>query len=136
MSKNLKYALSAAVFIASCAVPYVWADTDADDEMMFDEGMAQVEMGGRIVGQVVKVNPASKTMTIRDMRYDSKVVTIMANSDTTYFGTTSIKTINPGDYLSVDCISINDTYVADNVVMQERAMADETMPALEKVLVD
>jgi len=141
MIKNSLYialtvAVSFAFLIFAVVNQDIYAETDADEEMKSDEEMAAVEMGGKVSGRVIRVDPASDILLIRDARDTGRVITVMTNDDTTYFGTDSLKTINPGDRISVDCISSGDEYVADNIVMEKRGGEKEPMPVLEKVLSD
>ncbi|MBN1405406.1 MAG: hypothetical protein JW946_02680 [Candidatus Omnitrophica bacterium] len=112
-------------------------ESDANNEMAADEAMASVETGGRVRGQVASVNPNSGILMIRNTLRGNAIVAIAVNNDTTYFGTDSIKTIKPGDYISIDCIAIDGAYIADNIVMDNKAPEENAqLPVLEKVLVD
>ena len=124
------------VFTRNVPAQTMSAETAANDEMLSDETMAAVEMGGRVSGKVMYVNPALDTLSVRDLRDGTGAINLVTNDETTYFGTESIKSIKPGDEISVDCISINGGYVAENIVMEKRYIEDKPLPVLEKVLSD
>jgi hypothetical protein len=125
-----------AFFAFSCAGDEAFALTDGDAETRADEAGAALEMGGHLSGQVIRADPMSMTLVLRSPASDEGVVTITARSGTTYSGTESLKTIKPGDYVSVDTISFHDNYYADNVVMQKKYEEDDTPSPLERVLSD
>lgn len=117
----------------ACEIP---AAGDGDHEARFDEAMADAEMGGKISGQVIRVDPVFNTLIIKSPIADEGMVTVTARSATTYFGTASLKTIKPGDLISIDTITFRGNYYADNIVMQEAHAEDEKPAKLEKVLSD
>ena len=137
--KYILYIASMALFafcISAIAAPEIAADTDADEEVAEDVEMAEKEMGGRVRGQVMRVNPSTDTLLIRSPNSATQIFTVVTNDATTYFGTASLKTINPGDYVTIDTFSSGDSYVAESISMEKRADVEEPLPTLEKVLSD
>lgn len=133
----IAFSIVALFFIFAAMSTEISADTEGNDETASDEAMADLEMGGTISGEVVRADPVSRHLIIRDSNDDTNLITIATNSATTYFGTESLKTLSPGDYVSIDYASVRDNYVAQNIVLEEKAEGEESKPpALQKVLSD
>ncbi len=112
------------------------AEGMAAREMKADEKMAAVETEGYVEGDVIGVNNALKTVTVKDTEYDNEIYVFAVNQETTFSNVSSLRDIMPGDTVTVDYFALDGVRVADNILVEERGHREEQAPPLEKVLRD
>ncbi len=126
--------------------PQPWDAQDSENaakkEMDFDDAMADSETQGVAEGSVLKVNPGSNTIILKDDRSGSDMYSAPVyhiNSDTTLEGAASISDISAGDRISIDYFIVDNKNIADNIVMEKRSYSRDSGSidsGVPKVLVD
>lgn len=118
--------------LPTITVPVAFAQGPSEE--LEDEEAADREMGSYASGNVLGVNPAAKTLAIRDEAGD--VLSFVINRETTFTSALSLSDIRAGDYVTVDYFTVNGNNIADNVLLSERGSQQEGLEKLEKVLSD
>ena len=139
----------AAVFAAmplSLAAEQPWDVQDdldaAKREVEYDEIGARRGMGSTIYGEVLRIDNAANSMSVREGSDGKKgsARTYFINPGTTFTIVSSIRQLYEGDYVTVDYYSFKGKRFADSVLLEKRGHKQKAprkpKADLPKILVD
>ena len=110
----------------------------ANQEMVSDEVMAARETMETIEGEVVGVNGAVKSLTVREADPDEYEDSDFGNSyfiksDTTFTNARSLTDIEKGDQVTLDYFVVNDKRIIDSIIVDEKVYKEESTKSEDKV---